>query len=279
MCIFIYMTCLRGRIVLGKISALTLVHRDHFSHLTFSKSPSSTLKSRSPVTDSVLLVLANAAANASARLIDGKFDSGFASVTRCFETRSLSALTRGLPHISTSRFCPSMSLASPRLRSSDGNDGSRFRIVTILWKNVSSPPRRVNLFRLERTFRRLHNQCPALKPGFNGWHNHSDLFEQLPQILKHCVFFVGARAIGEEELLAQVQCLCLHCSGTKPVPYRSQESISVPLIFCRVPCVINRSHIELIERHFRVPIELRDRIRNQPVLREEDQIVGVHAIV
>ena len=47
----------------------------------------------------------------------------------------------------------------------------------------------------------------------------------------------------------------------------------------RVPCVINRSHIELIERYFRVPIELRDRIRDQPVLREEDQIVGVHAIV
>src|SRR5882724_4315672 len=32
-----------------------------------------------------------------------------------------------------------------------------------------------------------------------------------------------ARAIGEKE----VQCLFLHCSGTEPVPYRSQESISV----------------------------------------------------
>ena len=53
----------------------------------------------------------------------------------------------------------------------------------------------------------------------------------------------------------------------------------VPLIFSRVPCVTNRSHIELIERYFRVPIELRDRIRDQPILREEDQIVGVHAIV
>src|SRR6266498_5258635 len=107
----------------------------------------------------------------------------------------------------------------------------------------------------------------------------SRLFEQLPQILKHGLFFVRARAIGDKELLAQVQCLSLHCSGTKPIPYRSQESISVPLIFCRVPCDINRSHIELIERYFRVPIELRDRIRDQPVLREEDQIVGVHAIV
>ena len=91
----------------------------------------------------------------------------------------------------------------------------------------------------------------------------------LPQSARH----------RRKELLAQVQCLSLHCSGTKPIPYRSQELISVPLIFCRVPCVINRSHIELIERYFRVPIELRDRIRDQPVLREEDQIVGVHAIV
>src|SRR5205823_12733146 len=64
-----------------------------------------------------------------------------------------------------------------------------------------------------------------------------DLFEQLPQILKHGVFFVRARAIGEKELLEQVQCLSLHCSGTKPVVYRSQQLISVPLIFCRVPCV------------------------------------------
>jgi len=50
--------------------------------------------------------------------------------------------------------------------------------------------------------------------------------------------------------------LSLHCSGIKPVLYRSQESISVSLIFCRVPCVTNRSRIELIEREFRVPIEL-----------------------
>src|SRR5256884_9966118 len=106
-----------------------------------------------------------------------------------------------------------------------------------------------------------------------------DLFEQLPQILKHGVLFVRARAIGDKELLAQVQCLSLHCSGTKPIPYRSQESISVPLIFSRVPCVSNRSDIELIEWYFRVPIELRDRIRDQPVLREKDEIVGVHAIV
>src|SRR6266498_5571237 len=107
----------------------------------------------------------------------------------------------------------------------------------------------------------------------------SRLFEQLPQILKHGVFFVRARAIGKKELLAQLQCLSLHCSGIKPILYRSQELISVPLIFCRVPCVTNRSHIELIERCFRVPIELRDRIRDQPVLCEEDQVIGVHAIV
>jgi hypothetical protein len=36
---------------------------------------------------------------------------------RRLETRSLPALTHVLPPISTSRFCPSMSLASPRLRS------------------------------------------------------------------------------------------------------------------------------------------------------------------
>ena len=89
---------------------------------------------------------------------------------------------------------------------------------------------------------------------------YQNLFEQLPQILKHGVFFLRARAIGEKELLAQVQCLSLHCSGTKPIPYRSQELISVHLTFCRVPCVINRSHIELIKRYFRVPIELRDRM-------------------
>jgi hypothetical protein len=37
-----------------------------------------------------------------------------------------------------------------------------------------------------------------------------NLFEQLLQILKHGVFFVRLRAIGEEEFLAQVQCLSLH---------------------------------------------------------------------
>src|SRR4029077_19896522 len=98
-----------------------------------------------------------------------------------------------------------------------------------------------------------------------------NLFEQLSQILKHGVFFPRARAIGEKELLAQIQCLSLHCRGSKPIPYRSQELISVHLTFTRVSCVINRSRIELIERYFRFPIELRDRICDQPVLREEDQ--------
>jgi hypothetical protein len=45
------------------------------------------------------------------------------------------------------------------------------------------------------------------------------LFEELPQILKHGIFFVRPRAIGEKELLAQVQCLPLYCCGTKPVLY------------------------------------------------------------
>ena len=76
------------------------------------------------------------------------------------------------------------------------------------------------------------------------------LFEQIFQILKHGVFFVRARAISDKELLAQVQCFSLHYSGIKPIPYRSQELISVPLIFSRGPCVINRSRIELIEGTF-----------------------------
>jgi hypothetical protein len=50
------------------------------------------------------------------------------------------------------------------------------------------------------------------------------LFEQLSQILKHGVFFVRARAVGDKELLAQAQCLSFRSSGTKPFPYRSQES-------------------------------------------------------
>jgi hypothetical protein len=36
---------------------------------------------------------------------------------------------------------------------------------------------------------------------------------------------------------------------------------------------------KLIERLFSRPNEFRDRIRNQPALREHDQIVGVRAIV
>src|SRR5260370_8553057 len=43
-------------------------------------------------------------------------------------------------------------------------------------------------------------------------------------MLKDGVFVGRARAIGNKKLLAQVQCLSLHCSGTKPIPYRSQES-------------------------------------------------------
>src|SRR3954468_2412402 len=104
-------------------------------------------------------------------------------------------------------------------------------------------------------------------------------FEQLPQILKHGVFFARAGAIGEKELLAKVQCLSLYCSGTKPVIYRGQELISVHLTFARGACVINGSRIELIERYFRLPIEFRDGVRDQPVFREKDQIVGVHTIV
>ena len=91
--------------------------------------------------------------------------------------------------------------------------------------------------------------------GITTW----NLFEQRPQILKHVLFFVRLRAIGEKELLAQVQCLSFHSRGIKPILYGSQELISVYLTFSRVPCVTNRSQRELIERYFQVPIELRHR--------------------
>ena len=104
------------------------------------------------------------------------------------------------------------------------------------------------------------------------------LFEQRPQILEHDVFFVGARAISEKKLLAQVQCLFLYGRGINPVPCRNQELISVHLTFSRVPCVIDRSRVKLIERYcFRVPIELRDRIRDQRVCLEqlENRSLGI----
>ena len=44
-----------------------------------------------------------------------------------------------------------------------------------------------------------------------------NLFEQLPQILKHFLFFIGARAISEKEILAEVQCLSLYCRGIESV--------------------------------------------------------------
>ena len=46
-----------------------------------------------------------------------------------------------------------------------------------------------------------------------------NLFEQLPQILKHVLFFVRARAIGDKEFLAETQCFSLHRRGIKPVLY------------------------------------------------------------
>src|SRR6476620_5399872 len=99
-------------------------------------------------------------------------------------------------------------------------------------------------------------------------------------MLKHYVFFVRLRAIGEKELLAQVQCLCLYCVSTKPIADRTQEFISVHLTFSRVSCVTNRSRVELIKRYcFGVPLELGDRIRDQSVFLEHDQVVSVHAIV
>ena len=105
------------------------------------------------------------------------------------------------------------------------------------------------------------------------------LFEQRPQILKHFVFFLRLRAIGEEEFLAQVQRFSSHCRGIKPVLYGTQEFIPVHLALSRVPRVTDRSHLELIEWRFGFPIEMLDRIRNQPVLCEHDQVVGVHAVV
>src|SRR5438067_1434608 len=65
--------------------------------------------------------------------------------------------------------------------------------------NVTRSPRRIR---------------PAADEGAYAPRN---LFEQRPQILKHGVFFVRARALGKKELLAQVQCLSLHYRGIKPV--------------------------------------------------------------
>ena len=98
-------------------------------------------------------------------------------------------------------------------------------------------------------------------------------------MLKHNVFFVRLRAIGEKELLAQIQCLCLYRIGTKPIADRTQEFISVHLTFSRVPCVTNRSRVKLIERYcFRVPLELRDRIRDQRVCLEQLEMLYVNHV-
>jgi len=53
-------------------------------------------------------------------------------------------------------------------------------------------------------------------------------------MLKHGVFFLRARAIGEKELLARVQCLSLHCSGTKPVLYPAKIPLCTPDSLSRV---------------------------------------------
>jgi hypothetical protein len=63
-------------------------------------------------------------------------------------------------------------------------------------------------FLISETLRVLLYQCSTLKPGFNGRHNH--FYSSSCLRLEHGVFFVRARAIGEKELLAQVQCLCLY---------------------------------------------------------------------
>ncbi len=63
-------------------------------------------------------------------------------------------------------------------------------------------------FQISETLRVLLYQCSTLKPGFNGRHNH--FYSSSCLRLEHGVFFVRAHAIGEKELLAQVQCLCLY---------------------------------------------------------------------
>jgi tripeptide aminopeptidase len=69
------------------------------------------------------------------------------------------------------------------------------------------PPRQVNFIRKSERFGDLpsagcNNQRPALKPGFNGRNNR--FYSSSSSGLKHGVFFVRARAIGEKELPAQV---------------------------------------------------------------------------
>src|SRR6476659_4681371 len=96
------------------------------------------------------------------------------------------------------------------------------RIATYLWKNVSSPPSRpglVNLFRLKAAkagkliVRRLHNQCRALKVTARRAVattavSTAGITTSIRAAASDCEarrLFVRARAIGDKELLAQVQ--------------------------------------------------------------------------
>ena len=105
-------------------------------------------------------------------------------------------------------------------------------------RNSLTRPRRKFPILFSNLFCFFWLECPASAP------EQPLLSEQLPQILKH-FFFVRARAISEKELLARIQCFFLHRRGIKPVPYRTQELISVHLTFSRVPCVISQSRIEV----------------------------------
>jgi hypothetical protein len=56
----------------------------------------------------------------------------------------------------------------------------------------------------ERSWRKVRDGEDTITSTRDG-RAPRNLFEQPPQILKHVVFFVRARAISDEELLAQVQ--------------------------------------------------------------------------
>jgi hypothetical protein len=104
-----------------------------------------------------------------------------------------------------------------------------------------------------------------------------DPFQQLPQILKHASSS-SERAPSATKSFWYRSNACPFTAAVPSLSFRSQELFSVHRAFSRVPCVINRSESELIERYFRLPIELRDRVRNQPVRLEQLEILYVNHV-